>query len=174
MSDDKLRETLIAHERVIVHMMLALGNIDDTNYRSKDAIKSREAFLAALADTADAPPEDDGDDDPTYIQPPATVGRAKLVQCDKCGREFPTQIPAHRCSDPITHTPTGDQDLGETDPPEPILPHPSADVSPEVTEAMVEDGMEAMGYDTVSPHGGMRHRFIKGLRAALAAAHKEG
>lgn len=54
MSDTTLREALIAHERVIVHMMLALGNVNDTNYRSKDAIKSRDAFLAALADSADA------------------------------------------------------------------------------------------------------------------------
>ena len=49
----------------------------------------------------------------------------------------------------------------------------TADAPPEPTEEMVEDGMEAMGYDAVSPHGGMRQRFIKGLRAALAAAQKE-
>ena len=53
---------------------------------------------------------DEEPDNPDLAAPPEEVGPQ---QCDKCGEKFPGQIPAHRCSDPITWTPTGDQDLGE-------------------------------------------------------------
>ena len=45
--------------------------------------------------------------------------------------------------------------------------------SPEPTDEMVEDGMQAMGYEAERrPFGGARERFIKGLKAALATWQK--
>lgn len=50
----------------------------------------------------------------------------------------------------------------------------TADAPQEVTEKMVEDGMQAMGYKAEGrPYGGARQRFIKGLRAALTARKGE-
>ena len=57
MSNDKLREVLIAHEKVVVRMILSLKDVCEVPATSQAVTESREAFLAALADSADTPPE---------------------------------------------------------------------------------------------------------------------
>ena len=55
MSDKTLREQLVAHEKKVVDMMLSLKDTREAHKMTVVVLDSRDAFLAALADSADAP-----------------------------------------------------------------------------------------------------------------------